>query len=270
MTSPSGYEPAPEPVPDAAAVPETVRVPVTAAAPTTGRTPSAGPGPDGVALAVHGVQHAYGATVALRGVDLQVAQGEVLAVTGPSGCGKSTLLHVAAGLIVPQSGRVELLGRDLERAGEDERAALRRREVGIVLQFGQLVPELTALDNVALPLLLDRRDPVGARALAAEWLDRCGAGDVAGSLAATLSGGQSQRVAVARSMITRPRVVFADEPTGSLDTLGGRQLLALLLDRARDAGASVVLVTHDNTVAARADREVRMSDGVLVSGARLS
>jgi putative ABC transport system ATP-binding protein len=241
-----------------------------AQASATGTAAGTDPALADVALAVTGVQHAFGPTVALRGVDLRVEAGEVVAVTGASGCGKSTLVHVAAGLLPPQTGRVTLLGHALERADEATRAALRRREVGIVLQFGQLVPELTALDNVALPLLLDRRDPVGARALAAEWLQRCGADDVAGSLAATLSGGQSQRVAVARALVTRPRMVFADEPTGALDSLGGRQLLALLLGEARDAGASVVLVTHDNAVAARADREVRMSDGVIVSSASLT
>lgn len=227
------------------------------------------PAPAVGVLHLRGVQHAYGPTVALRGVDLEVADGEVVAVTGPSGCGKSTLLHAAAGLIAPQSGQVTLLGHELDRLAEPDRAALRRREVGIVLQFGQLVPELTAADNVALPLLLDRRDPVGARALAREWLERCGAADVATSLAATLSGGQSQRVAVARALITRPRLVLADEPTGSLDSFGGRQLLGLLLERCRAAGAAVVLVTHDNTVAAHADREVRMVDGTVVSTARL-
>lgn len=230
-------------------------------------SPSALAGP---ALAVRGVEHAYGRTVALRGVDLDVAAEEVLAITGPSGCGKSTLLHIASGLAVPRAGSVALLGHRLDRLDEPARAALRRREIGIVLQFGQLVPELTALDNVALPLLLDRKDPKGARATAAEWLQRCQAADVAGELAATLSGGQSQRVAVARALVTRPRIVFADEPTGSLDSLGGRQLLALLLDESRAAGAAVVLVTHDNTVAARADREVRMSDGAIVSTASLS
>lgn len=228
------------------------------------------PDPTGSALAVRGVQHAYGRTVALRGVDLDVDAGEVLAITGQSGCGKSTLLHVASGLTVPRAGTVDLLGRRLDRLDEPARAALRRREIGIVLQFGQLVPELTALDNVALPLLLDRKDPKASRATAAEWLERCQVSDVAGELAATLSGGQSQRVAVARALITTPRIVFADEPTGSLDSLGGRQLLALLMDESRAAGAAVVLVTHDNTVAARADREVRMSDGAIVSTASLS
>jgi putative ABC transport system ATP-binding protein len=215
------------------------------------------------------VQHAYRRTVALRGVDLTVAAGEVVAVTGPSGCGKSTLLHIAAGLLVPQAGSATLLGHDLTRLDADARARLRRREVGIVLQFGQLVPELTAVDNVALPLLLDGAEPQGARRLATDWLQRCGADEVAGTAPAQMSGGQAQRVAVARALVTGPRVVFADEPTGSLDSLAGRQLLALMLDAVRDGGAALVIVTHDNTVAARADREVRLVDGVVVSQAVL-
>ncbi len=133
------------------------------------------------------------------------------------------------------------------------------------MQYGQLVPELTALDNVALPLLLDGGDRHGARTLAGEWIERCGAGDVGYMRPPQMSGGEAQRVAVARALVTGPRVVFADEPTGSLDTLAGRQVLSLLLDAARDGGASVVLVTHDNTVAAKADREVRIVDGVVVS-----
>jgi putative ABC transport system ATP-binding protein len=216
-------------------------------------------------LTVTGVQHAYRRTVALRGVDLTVASGEVVAVSGPSGCGKSTLLHIASGLLVPQAGQVSLLGHDLTRLDADGRARLRRREVGIVLQFGQLVPELTALDNVALPLLLDGAEPAGAGRLAEDWLARCGADDVAGAVPPEMSGGQAQRVAVARALVTGPRVVFADEPTGSLDSMGGRQLLTLLLDAVREGGASLVLVTHDNTVAAKADREVRLVDGVVTS-----
>jgi putative ABC transport system ATP-binding protein len=235
------------------------------------RPPMTGPrtGSGDSAVLLTGVQHAYRRTVALRGVDLAVAAGEVVAVSGPSGCGKSTLLHIASGLLVAQAGQVSLLGHDLTRLDGNSRARLRRREVGVVLQFGQLVPELTALDNVALPLLLDGAERAGARRLAQDWLARCGADDVTGTVPPEMSGGEAQRVAVARALVTGPRVVFADEPTGSLDSIGGKQLLALLLDAVRERGASLVLVTHDNTVAAKADREVRLVDGVITSQAVL-
>lgn len=216
-------------------------------------------------LRARGIHHAYRRTVALRGVDLDVAAGEAVAVTGPSGCGKSTLLHVLAGLLRPQTGSVHMLGQDLAELNAEQLARLRRRQVGIVLQYGQLVPELSALDNVALPLLLDGHEPSGARRLAADWLERCGAADVAETAGPELSGGQAQRVAVARALVTGPQVVFADEPTGSLDTLGGRQLLRLLVQAVRESGAALVLVTHDNVVAAQADREVRLTDGRVVA-----
>ncbi len=212
-------------------------------------------------LSVTGVDHAYRRTVALRGVSLTVRPGEVVAVTGPSGCGKSTLLHVAAGILRPQAGEVRLLGHDLMALEEPERTKLRRRRVGIVLQFGQLVPDLSVLENVALPLLLDGRERSAASAAAAEWLDHAGLDADHDTLSGELSGGQAQRVAVARALVTGPAVIFADEPTGSMDTIGGEQLLELLLGTARDRGAAVVLVTHDNVVAAHADREVRLRDG---------
>jgi putative ABC transport system ATP-binding protein len=212
-------------------------------------------------LEVTGVEHSYRRTVALRGVSLSVSAGEVVAVTGPSGCGKSTLLHAAAGVIRPQAGSVQLLGQDLGELDEAARSRLRRRQVGLVLQFGQLVPDLPLVDNVALPLLLDGHDRAAARTAATEWLDRVGLGGEGAATPAEVSGGQSQRAAVARALITAPSIVFADEPTGSLDTLGGELLLDLLLDGARERGAAVVLVTHDNVVAARADREVRLRDG---------
>ncbi len=214
-------------------------------------------------LDLTGVGHAYRRTVALRGVNLRVAAGEVVAVTGPSGCGKSTLLHVAAGIIRPQAGSVRLLGQDLLALDEADRTRLRRRQVGIVLQYGQLVPDLSVVDNVALPLLLDGQRRAAARTAAADWLHRAGLDIALDSLPAELSGGQAQRVAAARALITGPRLIFADEPTGSLDTLGGEQLLALLLDPAHRLGAAVVLVTHDNMVAAHADREVRLRDGAV-------
>jgi putative ABC transport system ATP-binding protein len=221
-------------------------------------------------LAVANVQHAYHRTVALRGVSLTVAPGEVVAVTGPSGCGKSTLLHAAAGLLRPASGSVRLFGQDLATLDDDARARLRRGPLSIVLQFGQLVAELPVLDNVALPLLLDGHEPRAARRLAADWLERCGVADLAAVAPPELSGGQAQRAAVARSLVTSPRLVLADEPTGSLDQLGGRELLDLLLGEVRARGTALVVVTHDNTVAARADREVRLLDGAVASEAVLT
>ncbi|MCI2238750.1 ATP-binding cassette domain-containing protein [Paenibacillus sp. TRM 82003] len=214
-------------------------------------------------LELRAVAHSYARTPALRGVSLTLHPGEVVAVTGPSGCGKSTLLHAAAGLLTPQAGSVTLLGRDLARLDETERAVLRRREVGIVLQYGQLVPDLPLRDNVALPLLLDGGDLAAARTAAHDALARVGLADAAGAVPQEVSGGQAQRAAVARALLTSPRVLLADEPVASLDATGGRQVLDLLLDVARRDGGAVLLVTHDNTAAALADREVRLRDGAV-------
>lgn len=215
------------------------------------------------ALQLQGVEHHYDRTPALRGATLRIERGEVVAVTGPSGCGKSTLLHVAAGIVRPTTGEVRLLGRDLGALDERERTRLRRERVGIVLQFGQLVPDLSLLDNVALPLLLGGARKREARATAAGWLERVGVDAAGASTPAEVSGGQAQRAAVARALVADPDLVLADEPTGSMDTLGGEQLLALLLGAARERGAAVVVVTHDNVVAAQADREVRLRDGAV-------
>lgn len=220
-------------------------------------------------LELTGVEHAYRRTVALRGVSLTVEASEIVAVTGPSGCGKSTLLHAAAGIIRPQGGSVRLLGQDLAELDEAQRSRLRRRQIGIVLQFGQLVPDLSLLDNVALPLLLDDHGRAAARTAAAGWLDRVGLADDHDAMPAELSGGQAQRAAVARALVTGPTVLFADEPTGSMDTVGGEHLLNLLIGAARDRGATIVLVTHDNIIAARADREIRLRDGVVEAEALL-
>jgi putative ABC transport system ATP-binding protein len=214
---------------------------------------------------VTAVEHAYNRTVALRGVSLTVDPAEIVAVTGPSGCGKSTLLHAAAGIIRPQKGSVRLLGQDLASLDEGERTRLRRHRVGIVLQFGQLVPDVPILDNVALPLMFNGEGRALARQMAREWLARVGMEDVRDAVPAELSGGQGQRVAVARALVTDPRIVLADEPTGSMDTVGGEELLELLLGNARERGTSIVLVTHDNIVASRADREVRLRDGLVES-----
>jgi putative ABC transport system ATP-binding protein len=207
------------------------------------------------------VRKAFGRTEALRGTSLAVDEGEVVAVTGPSGSGKSTLLLCMAGVLRPEAGEIWYDGRKLHELSESERTRLRRREFGLVLQFGQLVPELTAVQNVALPLLLEKHDRAAATTLATGWLERLGALDVAGALPGAMSGGEAQRVAIARALVTGPRVIFADEPTGALDTVSGEQVLSALLTTARESGTTVVLVTHDNRVAASADREVVIRDG---------
>lgn len=216
-----------------------------------------------------GVDFAYRRTVALRGAWLQVTAGEVVVVTGPSGSGKSTLLLVAAGILRPQGGRVRLLGQDLTVMDEAARTRLRRRQVGVVLQYGQLVPDLSVLDNVALPLLFEGHDRSAARTAAANWLDQVGLAAERDATPAELSAGQAQRAAVARALVTGPRVVFADEPTGSLDTVGGEELLDLMLSATQERQAALVLVTHDNVVAARADREVHIRDGRVHTAASL-
>lgn len=212
-------------------------------------------------LQARAVRKSFVRTEALRGVSLDVDAGETVAITGPSGSGKSTLLLCLAGILRPEAGEIVLDGQRLDVLSEAERSRLRRRQVGIVLQFGQLVPELTAAQNVAVPLLLEGHDRAASHRTAMGWLERLGAADVAEQVPGELSGGQAQRVAVARSLVTGPRIVFADEPTGSLDSLAGEQVLQQLLSSVREAGATLVMVTHENRVAARADREVVLRDG---------
>jgi len=216
-------------------------------------------------LEARALRKAFGHTEALRGATLAVDAGEIVAVTGPSGSGKSTLLLCLAGILRPQSGEVWRGGERLDQLSETERTLLRRREFGIVLQFGQLVPELTGVQNVALPLLLDRHERRAADTIARGWLERLGAEGVAAALPGEMSGGEMQRVAVARALVTGPRVVYADEPTGSLDTVGGEQVLGALVKAVREAGATMVMVTHDNRVAASADREIVLRDGTVES-----
>ena len=217
---------------------------------------------DATVLSLRAVQYAYPRTAALRGVNLDVAAGEVVAVTGRSGSGKSTLLHVAAGLLRPASGTVHVLGQDVGSLPDSAASSLRRKQIGLVLQHGLLVPELSVLANVTLPLVLDgAQDRASAQALALDWLSRVGVAELATAFPGELSGGQSQRVAVARALVAGPALVLADEPTGSMDSVGGEQLLALMISACRSANRSLVVVTHDNRVAAAADREVRLLDG---------
>lgn len=203
----------------------------------------------------------FGSTRALSSASLQVHAGEVLALMGPSGSGKSTLLHCLAAILTPDEGRVTFAGQDLAAMSDAARSALRRSEFGFVFQFGQLVPELTCLENVAMPLRLNGVRRSEARAQAEEWLTRLEVADVAHKRPGETSGGQGQRVAVARALVARPRVVFADEPTGALDSLNGERVMQLLIAAARDTGAAVVLVTHEARVAAYSDREAVVRDG---------
>jgi putative ABC transport system ATP-binding protein len=216
-------------------------------------------------IEARGVVKSFGQTKALRGASVAVAPGEIFAIMGPSGSGKSTLLHCLAGIFTPDQGEIWFDGQRLDPLGEAERTRLRRTAFGFVFQFGQLVPELTAADNVALPLLLNRTRRRVAYKTAGSWLGRLGIADKGANRTGELSGGEAQRVAVARALALAPKVIFADEPTGSLDSLTGEKVMDLLTALAREAGTTVVLVTHDARVAAYADRVVMVRDG-LVSG----
>jgi putative ABC transport system ATP-binding protein len=213
----------------------------------------------------------FGETPALRGASVAVAAGEILAVMGPSGSGKSTLLHCLAGILVPGSGEVRFQDRRIDTVRrvdtmtEADRSTLRRERFGFVFQFGQLVPELTAEENVALPLLLAGTRRAAALREAGEWFERLGLAGLERRRSGELSGGQAQRVALARGLVNRPEVLFADEPTGSLDSLTGEHVMDLLVTAARERGTTVVLVTHEPRVAAYADREVVVRDGKVSS-----
>jgi putative ABC transport system ATP-binding protein len=215
----------------------------------------------GVVLEARQLELSFGRTPALRGADLTVETGEILAIMGPSGSGKSTLLHCLAGILTPDSGEIHFAGRRLDTLREAERSELRRKRFGFVFQFGQLVPELTAEENVALPLLLDGTKRAAALAEARTWFGRLGLDGLEARRSGELSGGQAQRVALARAMVTRPDVIFADEPTGALDSLTGEQVMDLLVETAREHGTTVVIVTHEARVAACADRDVIVRDG---------
>lgn len=218
-------------------------------------------------LTATGLKKSYGrAAQALRGASVDLHVGEILAVTGASGSGKSTLLHCLAGIVRPDEGSVSYGQERLDRMPEARLSELRRTDFGVVFQFGQLIPELTALDNVALPLLLAGTARAEAQSRADEWLERFGVRGQAGLRPGELSGGQSQRVALARALVTGPKAVFADEPTGALDSLAGEQVMTALVHAARESGTAVLLITHDAQIAAYADREVWLRDGVVHSG----
>jgi putative ABC transport system ATP-binding protein len=223
--------------------------------------------PGSALLSARSLVFSFDSTPALRGISLDITDGEILAVSGPSGSGKSTLLLCLAGILRPDAGEIRYGHKRVDKLSESERSVLRRTEIGVLFQFGQLVPELTAEENVALPLLLggSRRRP--ALAAARVWLDRFGVADLAAKRPGDVSGGQQQRIAVARALVTEPRVLFADEPTGALDSLSSEAVLAQMTRVAREARTTVVMVTHDATVAAYGDREIVIRDGMLDSAA---
>jgi putative ABC transport system ATP-binding protein len=212
-------------------------------------------------LSCRGLEKAFGKTPALRGVDFEVSAGELVAITGPSGSGKSTLLHCLAGIQRPDQGEVFLRGRRIDDLDTRARTLLRRREFGFVFQFGELVPELTSVENVALPLLLEGESRSHAIDQSRDWLDKVGVPDLADRVPSELSGGQRQRVAVARALVHDPAVLFADEPTGSLDSLAAEHLLELLVGLGERSDLTLLIVTHDSRVAAYGQREIVIRDG---------
>ncbi|MCI2418890.1 ABC transporter ATP-binding protein [Saccharopolyspora sp. K220] len=217
-------------------------------------------------LVGRGLVKNYGTDRALAGVDLAIHPGEVLAIVGPSGSGKTTLLHVLAGILRPDSGEVLLDGHRIDQLGEAKRSELRRHAFGFVFQQGLLVGELTAVENTALPLLLAGADRKQALAGAQDWLHRLGLAGLEKRLPGELSGGQAQRVAIARALAHRPKVIFADEPTGALDTRTGAETTNALFTAAAATQAAVVIVTHDRELAAKAGRTVEIRDGVIAGG----
>ena len=200
----------------------------------------------------------------LKGIDLSIARGEVVAVMGPSGVGKSTLLHILGGLDTPTAGTVRFGGSDVFALSESERAQLRNRHIGFVFQFHHLLPDFTALENVMMPLLVQGRPSDEARTRAEELLGQVGLVRRLAHLPAELSGGESQRVAVVRALVTEPDVVMADEPSGNLDGERSAELHDLMWDLALDLGQALVIVTHEAALADRADRVVHMQDGRVV------
>ncbi|MER7625064.1 ABC transporter ATP-binding protein [Streptomyces sp. NPDC126503] len=216
-----------------------------------------------IILRAESVDLFYGTHQAVRSADFSLERGEVAAIMGSSGSGKSSLLYCLAGILPPSNGKVVFDGIELSSLPDGELSALRRGRLGFVFQYGELLPELTAEENAALPLRLAGISKEHAHAVAAQVLGRLGMSDFLRQRTSKLSGGQSQRVAVARALVHRPDVVFADEPTGSLDSSNADTVLSEFLYLARRQKTAVVIVTHDSTVASKADKQYTMTDGVL-------
>lgn len=217
----------------------------------------------------HGLTKTFGiglsATRALRGLDLEVRSGELLMVMGPSGCGKTTLLSIVAALLDPDAGTCEILGHDLGKISALERARFRRAMIGFVFQRFNLLPGLSILDNVTVPLLIDGQSRKSAESRALEALDQMGLRERASALPSEMSGGQQQRVAIARALVHQPKIVVCDEPTSALDQTTGQVVMETLSAHARQADCTVIVVTHDTRILRYADRVAQMDDGVVVT-----
>lgn len=215
------------------------------------------------ALQATGLVKTYSSVHALAGVDITIGAGELVAIMGPSGSGKSTLLHVLSGILLPDAGEVRLGDAVVTALKDSGRSKLRREQFGFVFQDGQLVPELTARENVALPLLASGASRGRAMRAADEWLMRLGVGEQKRKRPGEMSGGQAQRVAIARSMVANPSIIFADEPTGALDQATGHEVMQVLSTTAKMNGTTLVVVTHDLKVASWTDRLVEIRDGLI-------
>ena len=218
-------------------------------------------------LAALNIQKKFGNSSILSGVDINLNQGEILAIMGPSGSGKSTLLHCLAGIIEVDSGNIVYKEQDIATLNQNDKTKLRRTDFGFIFQFGELVPELPVVDNIALSLLLKNMKKKEAYELSSKWLDNLGVSDVAHSLPHTLSGGETQRVAIARAMAIDPTIIFADEPTGSLDSVNASKVMQLFVELVKEYNKSIVFVTHSAEMADYADRIVTLRDGLIVSSA---
>ncbi|MDO5286549.1 MAG: ABC transporter ATP-binding protein [Actinomycetia bacterium] len=220
-------------------------------------------------LQTHDITWSFGQVPALRGVSLTVAAQESVAIMGPSGSGKSTLLHCLSGVLVPQSGTAWCCGQEISALSDRQRSHLRLSQIGFVFQDGQLIGELSARENVALPLMLTGTATAAAFAAADTTLDRLGLADLRHRRPGDMSGGQAQRVAIARAMVAQPRVIFADEPSGALDQTTGHEVVQLLTTTAQMTGTTLVMVTHDRNVARWCSRLVEIRDGLVHSDRRI-